>query len=291
MTTKPKTTKPKTKPLILKKASDVNLSEAMHLKVLAYGKSGVGKTHFASQAENVAVCLVERQGFATISKNAPHAIIPSNQEEPEGGGEVIPYIDSMEGVRGFLKLAVRGEFKEAGITTLVFDSITEIQQLMMMEIQSGTVFTVSDWGRLGTMMRAFLRMVRDLPYHVIVLGLADWADGDDGRIMSPLVKGSISKDIAGYFNLVVYIYKRQDEDAEDGVQRYALADGDDRYTTKPYGGLTGVLTLDFDLWLQVSVDDEDKPLATIEGAPKPGTTIKGDRLRPKFGEDEEEDKD
>jgi len=282
-------------PLILKKASDVNLSEAMQLKVLAYGKSGVGKTHFASQAKNVAVCLVERQGFATISKNSPHAIVPSNQEEPEDGSEVIPYINSMDGVREFLKLAVRGTFAESGITTLVFDSITEIQQLLMVEIldsksKNKSTFTKADWGRLGSKMRAFLRMVRDLPYHVIVLSLADWVDGDDGRIMSPLVKGSISKDIAGYFNLVVYCYKRQDEDGEDAVQHYALADGDDRYTTKPYGGLSGVLVSDFDLWLQVAMDDEDKPLATVEGAPMPGTSLKGERLRPKFGEDEEDDK-
>lgn len=279
--------------LVLHKAGDIDRSQ-IKLKVLVYGQSGVGKTHFASGAKKVAVCLVESQGFATIRDNHPHAIVPG-----EDNGDGIPVLNSMDGVRAFVMMAKRGVLADAGVETLVFDSITEIQQMMMGEIlasksKNKDVFTMRDYGTLGTKMRGLLRLIRDLPYNVIVLGLADWFfDEESGRrLMSPLVKGSISKEIAGYFNVVGFAYKRQDDNAESGVEHYILTDGDDRYICKPFGGLKGVLKPDFNLWLEVAMDEAGKPLATVEGAPLPSTSTGGEkRGLARFGDDDDDDED
>lgn len=276
--------------LILHKAGGI-ARERIKLKALVYGQSGVGKTHFASGAKNVAVCLVEAQGFATIRDAHPEAIVLG---KPNAAG--VPVLTSMDEVREFLLMAKRGVLAEAGIETLVFDSITEIQQMLMAEIQGSKtknrdVFSKQDYGTMGTKMRALLRMIRDLPYNIIVLGLADWfIDEESGRrIMSPLVKGSISKEIAGYFNVVGFAYKRQDDNAEGGVEHYILTDGDDKYITKPFGGLKGVLVPDFDLWLEVAADEDGEPRATAAGAPLPSTSTSGERRkRPRFGEDPDE---
>lgn len=276
--------------LVLHKAGEV-ASSSMHIKALVYGQSGVGKTHFASKASGVAVCLVESQGFATIRDNHPHALVPGDGDQPG--------LSNMAGVREFVKLAKRGVLAEAGVKTLVFDSVTEIQQLMMDEIRDSKsknrgVFTKSDWGTLATKMRAFLRLIRDLPYHVIVLGLADhFYDEESGRrIISPLVKGSISKEIAGYFNIVGYAYKRQDDNAEGGVGRYILTDGDDRYTAKPFGAIAGVVQPDFDLWLAVIADESGEMTAVVDGAPLPSTSTTGDSTkRARFGGDNDNDND
>lgn len=291
MTTKTKAKREIT--LVLHKAGDVP-RDRIKVKALVYGMSGVGKTHFATGAEDCAVCLVESQGFATIRDNHPNAVVVGSPNS-----EGVPVIESMEGVREFLLMAKRGILSETGIKTLVFDSITEIQQLMMAEIiskksKNKDVFSMRDYGILGTKMRALLRMIRDLPYNVIVLGLADWFfDEESGRrIMTPLVKGSVSKEICGYFNIVGYAYKRQDDNAESGVEHYILTDGDDRYTCKPFGGLKGVLKPDFNLWLKVASDEEGKPLATVDGAPLPSTSTGGERrTRPKFGDDDDDDDD
>jgi len=278
--------------LVLTKAGEVSRSR-IRLKALVYGMSGVGKTHFASGASKVAVCLVEAQGFATIRDNHPHAIVPG-RENDEGA----PVLTSMAEVREFCLLAKRGILADAGIETLVFDSLTEIQLLLMDEIlrsktKNRGVFSKRDYGTLAMKMRAFLRLIRDLPYNVICLALADWFyDEESGRrMLSPLLKGSVSKEIAGYYNVVGYAYKRQDDNAEEGgVDHFILVDGDDRYLTKPFGGLTGVVKPDFDLWLEVAADEDGEPRATIPDAPLPSTAIGGgERTRPKFGAGDDSD--
>lgn len=272
--------------LSMRPAGDVG-REQIHLKVLIHGMSGAGKTHFAAGARDVAVCLVEAQGFGTIRDNHPHAIVPGVE-----GADGVPRLRDMREVREFFSLAARGVLAEHGIRSIVIDSITEIQRMMIDEImqgkaQPGAVFTKADYGTLGTKMQAFLRMVRDLPYHVIGVCLTDWQqeEGTGRRILAPLVKGSIQKEISGYFHVTGYAYRRQDDDAKDGVGRYIMVDGDDRYTCKPYGPLKGVLAPDFNLWLEAIAKNE--PLATLDGAPLPTTSMSGERVtRVRFGNDE-----
>jgi hypothetical protein len=168
-----------------------------------------------------------------------------------------------------------------------------VQRLMMDEIlsekkQNKDVFSKNDYGTLARRMQAFLRMIRDMDYHVIVLGLADWMYDEESErlIMSPLLKGSVSKEVAGYFNVVGFAYKRQDEspstdenDKHDtGVSHYVLVDGDDRYVAKPFGALVGVVRPDWNLWLKTLAQGPDGDrLATIDGAPLPSSPTRGER--------------
>lgn len=275
--------------------------DKIRLKALVYGMSGVGKTHFASRASNVAVALLESQGFATIRDNHEHAIVVG-----EEGDEGTPAIRTMDQLRSFILMAKRGELAEAGITTIVLDSVTELQKMVMAEIlgaKDANEDTLSkrDWGLVGRRMESVLRVIRDLPYNVIVTALCDWTyDEESGRrILAPLVKGSTAKDLAGYFNVVGLAYRRQSENADadedDSVRRYILVDSDDRYASKPFGPLRGVVEPDFDLWLRVLADPDGEEQATIPGAPLPGTTAGRARKGVRFGgggkDNDNDDKD
>lgn len=272
--------------LKLNTAGDVP-RDLLHLKVLIHGMSGAGKTYFAAGAPGVAVCLVEGQGFGTIRDHHPHAIVPAEQ-----GADGVPRLRTMEEVREFFALAARGVLADHGITTIVIDSLTEVQRMMIDEIlrskqKPTATMTMADYGVLAVKMQGFLRMVRDLSYHVIAICLTDWQqeEGTGKRILAPLVKGSVQKEISGYFHVTGYAYRRQDDNAEDGVGRYIMVDGDDRYACKPFGPLKGVVKPDFGLWLEALAKNE--PLATMEGAPLPTTAMSGERTtRIKFGDDE-----
>lgn len=275
--------------LVLNRAGDVPKGEA-RIRALIYGKPGVGKTHLMSGIENVAVCLTEAQGWDTIRDNHPDAIVPA-QMDPKTG---VPCMTTMNEVREFTLMAARGEFARAGITALFYDGLTEIQLLMRDEIMASKsknskdygVFTKRDWGILGDRMRAFVRMIRNLPYDVYVSALADWQyDEESGRnVMAPLIKGGLQKEVPGYFNLVGYAYKRQDENSEDGVSRYVLVDGDDRYIAKPLGRLSGILVPDANLWAQVFRSEDPELTAVAEDAPHPSTMINagGEKSGPRF---------
>lgn len=277
-------------------AEDVELKHLTH-KILVYGDSGAGKTHFASGAPNVAVMLVESQGFATIRRANPGAIVPGNAD-PTGERR----LRSMAEVREFMRLAATGALKKAGIKTIVVDSFTEVQQMMIDEIQAdkraaakaaaeqkkqakpgpaaakapaptggkAPEMTKQDWGTLSVKCRNFLRALRDLPYNVVILCLAepslvDQPDGSTRRMVLPKVSGSTAAALPSYVNIAGYIYKVGEG---DDMRRAILLDGDDRYYTKSLAPLTGVVEADLSLWLRVLAGEEES--ARAEGVKAPG---------------------
>lgn len=283
--------------LVLKKAGDVAMS-AMYLKILIHGLSGAGKTWFATSASNVAVCLLETQGFATIRDQHPHAIVPA-RESKDG----IPVMQSMTDVREFVLMARHGVFKEAGIDTLVFDSGNELQQMMIDEILSGSkkkkdkdgkvkrkvTLTQQDWGTLAQTQRSFMRVLRDLPYHIVFVTLSDWyIDEESGkRQFAPLLKGSIQKEVMGYFHAGGYLYKRQ---VGGSVERFILLDGDDRFAVKPFSRLTGICVPDLARWLDVALNPDSKDEVRLPDAPFPVGSESNRKRGPSFGDDDD-DKD
>ena len=93
-----------------------------------------------------------------------------------------------------------------------------------------------------------------------------------------LLAGSIQQVLLGYFHAAGYAYRRQAENAtgadERGVFRGILMDGDDRYPTKSFGVLTGVVRPDFALWIE-ALAKGDGSLVQLAGAPLPGTNLGG----------------
>ena len=230
-------------------------SNALHLKVLIYGDSGVGKTWTASTAPRPVYLLTEPNGLPTIRASNPDAVV-IQADEGHGG---------METVRAFLRAAKDGTLaRETGGETVVLDSLNELQRMIRDEImgrKSGhadAVFTLQDWGVLTDKMRAMVRAFRDLPFHVVGITHADAQQEDSGpRHLLPMFMGrSLPNEIAGYFSVVGYQYRKQSK-TEDGVQttRHVMLQGPPTVVSKGLPGLDPVEVPNITEWLNKITHD------------------------------------
>lgn len=290
-------------------SDDVGM-ENVKPKILIAGDSGAGKTHFASSADGVCVCLVEPQGFATIKATGRSVLVPGRK-----GKDGTPRITTADELRAFMRMATSGRLKAAGVRIIVFDSGTEIQQLFIDEIlrskkvpapaQGGKgpgqppakgppakgqapagkagakpdgkakgpapEMTQADWGVLASKMRLFLRMVRDLDYIIVMLALTIVIEDEEGgvkiRRVYPNFQGATRQSISAYFNIVGYLYKVALDQAGK-VKRYVLVDADERFHTKSFGPVAGIVEADLEAWLTAIADGTE--LGQAAGAKLPG---------------------
>jgi len=265
-------------------AQDVHVTD-LHFLMLIYGDSGAGKTHFACQAEDVVVVLAEPQGFATIHDANPKATIVGSPDEIVGH----PRCKNFQEIRTFFEAAAKGKLPK-WVKTIVIDSLTEVQQLMIDEIVKkkrqalpqvaakpgeekpkgpAPEMTKQDWGTLSVNFRNFMRTLRGLPYNIICLALPEQdVDEETGkRTIVPKLSGGMKTAIPAYFNIVGYIYKQM---TPNGMQRAVMLDSDSRYLTKGYGGLVGVVEPDVRKWFRVLAQEEESGSAASSLRP-PGT--------------------
>lgn len=232
------------------RVGDVSSTE-LHMKVLLYGDSGVGKTHTASTAPKPVYLLTEPNGLPTIRAANPDAVV-IQADEGNGG---------METVRAFLRAAKDGTLaRETGCQTVVLDSMNELQRMVRDEIlnkkrtaHGDGVFTLQDWGVLTDKMRAMVRAFRDLPFHLVGITHADVQQEENGsRHILPMFMGrSLPNEIAGYFSVVGYQYRKQQK-TDEGIEvtRHVLLHGPPTVVCKGLPGLDPVEVPDLSLWLE-----------------------------------------
>lgn len=257
-------------------ASDVRLD---NIKILVYGDSGGGKTHFASgKGKGVLVLSLEVQGRATIRAANPQA-------------QIFP-CDNIDQLRKFIRLiSIKGDdspLKKAGIHTIVIDSMTELQQVLMegilqekraMEPKEAVKkdgekkdaakgpapeFTRNDWGTLAIKQRTFMRIIRDCPYNVVLIALCEpiVEENTGVRRLYPKIQGSFQENLPAYVNIIGYIYK-----GPKG-ERHVLVDGPEQYLCKSYGPIQGIVPADLMAWLDAI--QKESPSIAIQGAKQPG---------------------
>ena len=221
----------------------------IHAKILAYGDSGAGKTFLGCTAPKPCVLLTEPNGMLTIAAANPNAVVVQAND--------------LETVHQFMRDAMDGTLREAtGCDTIVIDSLTELQRMLrddIMKMKSGSGngnvrWTLDDWSTLTDRMRKLLRMIRDLPFHVVAIALAEVStDDSDARYVVPAFQGKkLANEVAGYFSMVTYIY-RQQETAEDGtseLRHRALMRGPSTYITKTVPGLDSLEVCNVSDWLR-----------------------------------------
>lgn len=264
--------------LQLMRASDV---PARHLKILIFGGNGSGKTDaavrgFAGDLGEVVVMALEPQGMDTIISANPNAIVPGIVKDENGqwsGG-----IRNMDQLRDFIAYAMGDNLRDAGVKTIVLDGITEALNMIADEILDGKSegkggrkrLSQDDYGVVKTKGRALLKVLRDLPYHVICTALLDdEKDEETGmRLSKPLTVGSIRNEIGAYFNVVAYLY-RQAQTPGVPARRYAMVDGGDRYSVKGHGGLTGIIRPPASDWLRAMLGKPVSEPLTLDDAMPP----------------------
>jgi hypothetical protein len=202
---------------------------------LIHGESGVGKSDLADTIPGIRLVL-DAEGGSEYCPSWPKQVWNPNFAPPgfrgcEPGMEV-----PAETVRVIVqdwatweKVHVWLISGQHPFTSLIMDSLTEIQKRCRDAIRGPEQMQLQHWGELLILMETAIRQLRDLcksPYNrlmnVVILSLTD-VNKDRGR---PLVQGSLQIALPGFVDLVGYMATQQLPDGT-GIYRTMLV--------QPYG--------------------------------------------------------
>lgn len=222
-----------------------------HVKALVYGASGSGKTTFAGTARNAIFASAEG-GLMSISDKTPDFV------------EIRSLKDLMD-----LHAYLRNE--KHGYETVVIDSISEINEIIKIEIErrTGKSMQLQDWGELAKRIRGILRGFRDLPMHVLFIA-QESTETDEQKIVKfvPQLNGKAATEVAYFMDIVGYLK------IEPDGSRHMICEPNAKYLTKDRSRVIGNDSpVDFGVWM-------DK-IATLEiGEQTVKTKYNGPKKKP-----------
>jgi hypothetical protein len=163
------------------------------LNVLIYGAPGVGKTTMACKSPKP--LLVDFEAGSLSVRNVKGLRV----ESPRSLEDIVDVFDNIDPKK---------------TETVVLDSVTELQRLMMLEIMESatrrdprkSLFspTLSEWGVNSEVMRFLIRKARDLPCHSIFVCLdSDAKDEPTGKITKvPAITPKVREDLCSYVDII-----------------------------------------------------------------------------------------
>lgn len=179
------------------------ISEIVHPRSWAiYGRSGSGKTTFAATFPKPVLLLdIRDKGTDSIS------------DVEDVDYKLVESIDDIEDVYYYLKK------NQEGYKTVVFDTITQLQQLTLETIVQGknkNRENVGDWGTVtkreygdtAAKMKEWIINFRDLPMEVVFIAQertnrTDDEDENTDRMIIPEVGPGVMPSVAGHLNAAV----------------------------------------------------------------------------------------
>lgn len=204
-------------------------------KILIYANAGWGKT---SQALNFKRRWGD--GFVLSGESGLRTL----------GHEEIDYIpfNSWDGTHddalkvysflGSVRDIMTPDFAARGYNWIMVDSLTEVSDLLMAALQEkhkGNKNRFELWGDYATQMIGVLKIIRDLPYHVIMTALMK-SDTDDNNFTShgPAIKGNaVASQLCGIMDHVIAGVKPKDGNPEEpDNRRLCIVDEVRGYTAK-----------------------------------------------------------
>lgn len=209
------------------------------IKAMLYGPSGAGKTTWASLAPRPLVILREEQGLATIIHQRPDAqvvVVESWEDFIEAFTAVkMAGVGTSKTGQPYCTADIGG--RSFRFQTVIVDSFTDIQKLMMAHIRGVEVqdaldddgnITLQEWGRIINVCDHILRDQRAIPCNTVFIFLANLMQDDRGRfLMVPSVSGKrLPMEMGQYFNGVGYATKTE------AAEHVILWGSDDRFVTK-----------------------------------------------------------
>jgi hypothetical protein len=138
-----------------------DLVQSARVKVLTYGKAGMGKTHLISTADRPFVLSAE-SGLLTLRKfKIPYTTLKTRADV----AAVFQWLQFDAGAR-------------ANIGTVCLDSLTEIADIFLAEIKASCKDGRQQYGMLADQMNQVIRDFRDLDYDVYMSAQQEY-DKDD----------------------------------------------------------------------------------------------------------------
>lgn len=178
--------------------------KSQYVKIIVYGRTGVGKTRFAATAPDVLFIDAEAGTLSIADK--PIDVV------------TIQDFNQLDEIFDFL---LKGDHKYKSV---VIDSLTEVQLKCMDNIikseverkpdRDPDVPTQQNWGKSFNQIRKLIRKFRDLPMNVIIVCEAkDDRDEETGIIYTvPALPGQLANKIPGYIDIVGYMDLRKDSE-------------------------------------------------------------------------------
>lgn len=235
------------------KASEL-MGEVPALKVLVYGQSGSGKTHWAARSPMPFVILTEMNGLASImdANDEADVVMVETYAQFHKLLDVIKQGTECEVDSGQHAYRFTWEGEERVCQTIVIDSLTDVQELMATYIiktrpvkegravmdgdrLTTEVLTKADYGRLYKGTSRVIMDLRSLPVSVVAIAFADMLADDKGSVyrIKPAITGKAGKYLPHWFSVVGYSLKR----ANGGQTEYGIAwDLPSRWDTKTMPG-------------------------------------------------------
>ena len=204
-----------------------------YINALFYGPPGVGKTVLAGSADAVPemrpVLFIDVEGGTMSLRNF----------YPEVD---VVRVQTWQDMQKVYDALYDGDH---GYSTVVLDSLTEIQKFSMYNIMRALVRKEPDrdpdipgmreWGKNIEQIRALVRAFRDLPVHTIFTALVA-IDKDSKTGISqarPSLSGKLSAEVGGFVDIVGYTYTKV---IEGQIERFILTQGTDRQIAKDRSG-------------------------------------------------------
>lgn len=190
-----------------------------YLNMLVYGEPGIGKTRLGGSASEVPelspVLVIDVEGgVLSLAKDYPNVDVVR-----------IESWEDMNSVYSDL-------FDEPGrYNTVVLDSISEMQKFSMSRIMEAAVAKnpireievpgMREWGINGEQIRMLVRAFRDMDINIILTAhvLEDKDETTSTIKYKPSLTGKLKNEIAGFMDIVGYMYKKRIKDEASG-ERY-----------------------------------------------------------------------
>jgi hypothetical protein len=214
------------------------------LNMLIYGEPGAGKTVFAGSADDVPemspVLVIDVEG-GTFSLRDFYPNIESVR------------VRSMDDIQFVYAALVENPSR---YKTVVLDSLTEIQKIIMQSIMKKVVEddperdpevpSIREWGKSGEQVRRVVRAFRDLECHTIFTALVDSdKDNKTGKTTNyPSLPGKAKREIPGFVDIVAYLYTVE---VDEQLHRALLARGNAGFICKDRSNRLPAVTLDPDM--------------------------------------------